>query len=182
RGRLGRSGAGVGPLTVERATALGLEGLAGGGSAARDDLRRSDEDYEALAVEWPSLDAKRSGDVAGRLSCAVDYLATRIAIAQRCLQDLPVESGTQSTQSTQSRAALTPPQSEHVISAAVEGSHGAVRLSATLTPAGTLRTLQLQTPGAATLAALPEICEGRLLAQVPAILASLDLCLECLDH
>jgi Ni,Fe-hydrogenase III large subunit len=42
--------------------------------------------------------------------------------------------------------------------------------------------LRLETPGAALIPALPEILEGGQLAQASLILASLDLCLECLDQ
>jgi ech hydrogenase subunit E len=175
RGLLGRAGAGAGLISAERAQALGLEGVAGCGSVARDDLRRSDSSYDDLGVEWPPLDAKRSGDVTGRVSCAVEDLAASVAIAQQCLHELP-------STTTEHANALTLPSGEHQLRAAVEGPHGPALLEATLSAASTLTGLRLETPGAATLAALPEVLEGRPLVQVPAILASLDLCLECLDH
>jgi ech hydrogenase subunit E len=178
RGLLGRAGAGAGLIAAERAQDLGLEGMAGWGSVARDDLRRSDSSYADLGVEWPPLDAKRSGDVTGRVSYAVEDLAASVAIAQQCLHELP----STTTERAEHASALTLPGGEHQLRAAVEGPHGAAILAATLSTASTLAGLRLETPGAATLAALPELLEGRPLAQVPAILASLDLCLECLDH
>jgi Ni,Fe-hydrogenase III large subunit len=176
QGALGRAGKGVAALSEERATALGLTGLAAYGSAAVSDLRRDERDtgYDELDVDWPALDVKSAGDIAGRLAGAVEEMATSLAIARKCLGQLPA--------SAEPSSSMKPLGRDARLSATIEGPHGPVTLSARQTATGTLADFHLETPAAATLAALPELLEGRQLGQVAATLASLDLCAECLDQ
>jgi Ni,Fe-hydrogenase III large subunit len=175
QGALGRTGKGMGALTEERARALGLRGPAGAGSYADEDARRTDEGYEALAVEWPSADQKRTGDVAARLAFAVEDLAASLALTQKCLAGLPAgESG--------AVRPLKLPTGDLSLQAVVEGPHGPVTLTATHSAASTLHDLRIETAAPAALAAVPEALEGKPLAHALPTLASLDLCLECLDQ
>ncbi len=175
QGSLGRTGKGMGVLTEERARALGLHGPAGAGSYADEDARRTDEGYEALAVEWPATDQKRTGDVAARLAFAAEDLASSLAITQKCLAGLPAgESG--------AARPLKLPTGDLALRGVVEGPHGPVTLTATHRAAGTLHDLRIETATPAALAALPEALEGKPLAHALPTLASLDLCLECLDQ
>jgi Ni,Fe-hydrogenase III large subunit len=177
QGLLGRAGKGVGRVSEERARALGLRGLAGAGSYPTDDLRATgdDGDYAELDVAWPSLDGKRTGDVAARLSCAVEDMATSLEIAKTCLNDLPAGEAT-------AALPLTLPAQSSSLRAAVEGPHGPATLTATRSAAGTLAAVRLDTPAQAVVDALPELLEGRPLAHALPTLASMDLCLECLDQ
>jgi Ni,Fe-hydrogenase III large subunit len=65
--------------------------------------------------------------------------------------------------------------------ATMEGPHGAVTATVTLSGDSTVQRLGLRRPGAALVAALPEVLEGQRLELVPMVLASLDLCMECAD-
>jgi NADH-quinone oxidoreductase subunit D len=177
QGPLGRAGKGVASLTEERARELGLQGVAAGGSYASADLRQTDNDsgYADLDIEWSSLDGKRSGDVAARLTCAVEDIATSLAIAKSCLNELPAGASDETKP-------LNLPDAARVVSASVEGPHGPVTLTATYSTASTLSDVRIETAATAALEALPSILEGRHISQALLILASLDLCLECLDE
>lgn len=180
QGALGRAGRGVATVAEERAAALGLAGLAARGSGAVSDLRREERDtgYDELDVDWPPSDAadagKPAGDVAARLASAVEDVATSLAIARQCLGLLPADA--------EPSASMKPLGRDTQLAATIEGPHGPVTLSARQTAAGKLEDFRLETPTTATLAALPELLEGRQLGQVAATLASLDLCAECLDQ
>ncbi len=175
QGRLGRAGKGVGRLSEERARELGLHGLAGAGSYATEDARETESGYAALGVDWPSLDGKRSGDVAARLTVAVEDIAISVSLAKACLGTLPAGDG-------DAARTLTLPGRALELQSAVEGPHGPVMLSFTRTPTGALGDLRIETTTPAVLDALPALLEGQTLAHALATLASLDLCLECLDQ
>ncbi len=175
QGPLGRAGKGVGRLSAESARELGIYGLAGAGSYATEDARQADSGYTGLDVEWPSLDDKRSGDVAGRLACAVEDIATSVALARACLGALPAGN-------SDLAIAFSMPSRPVDLHATVESPHGPVTLSATYAAAGTLGDLRIDTTAHAILDAVPTLLEGRPVAQALATLASLDLCLECLDQ
>ena len=175
QGPLGRAGKGVGRISDERAREYGLRGLAGAGSYATEDARQAESGYAALDVEWPSLDGKRSGDVAARLTVAVEDIATSVALAKACLGTLP-EGGANAAR------AISLPNGALALNATVEGPHGPVTVSLARSAAGALGDLHIETTAPALLDALPALLEGRTLAHALAILASLDLCLECLDQ
>lgn len=177
QGALGRAGKGVGVIAAERAEDLGLTGLAARGSRAVPDLRFTQKygAYADLSRKDTERDAERkidqSGDIAARLVCAVEDIATSLAFAQSCASALATSSAT---------AAGINAAGSSTGSARVEGPHGPIEATVTLA-GGTLASLELHEPGAENLAALPELLEGQSLAQIPALLASLDLCVECLD-
>lgn len=182
QGTLGRAGKGIATLSRETVEASSLNTLAAFGSRERVDLRgvRLYGGYADLDLDedvWSTQHDIFGGDVAARLAYAVEDMASAQSIAVACLDAL-AEAGD----------ILDEPQVVPTASinrhghAEVEGPHGPVSVGATLTSANCVSDLQLETPGAATVSALPAILEGQLLALVPLILASLDLCLECHDQ
>lgn len=178
QGALGRAGAGVGTISAERAEALRLTGIAAAGSRALADLRReqSAAGYSDLESEitWPEQPDQPAGDVAARLSYAVEDLATSAAIAQAALAGL--DDAVDAEPAPQLKGAAGEG------TARVEGPHGPVAVTVALADAEHVARLRLEPPGATLIPALPEILEGGQLAQASLILASLDLCLECLDQ
>lgn len=209
QGPLGRTTTGVGRITRRRAAAWGLTGVAACGAGLADatgDLRRRApyDGYRDVAIDWPDSSKARTtsadddaaegqvatqgsravgaanpngkrGDVADRMRCAVDDIALSVTIAQACLDALGDEPtlGTAPILVNQWRAGEG--------AATVEGPHGPVTVAVTLDAQGTIARLRLETPGRGLLAALPATLTERPVAHAPLILASLDLCLECLD-
>ncbi len=182
QGSLGRAGKGVATLSDATVEALGLHGLAAFGSRERADLRRMRlyGGYADLDLEddvWPMHHDVFDGDVAARLAYAVEEIASAQAIALACLDAL-AEAG----DIVDEPKALPSASISRQGHAEIEGPHGPVSVALTLTSAGSVSELQLETPAAATIPALPSILEGQSLALIPLILASLDLCLECHDQ
>lgn len=186
-GRIGAAGRGLGKLDAERVRALGLAGIVAGGAGLADDLRRTDRGdrysgYGDLALKWPAPAPTRPpgggavvGDVAARLSFVVDDMARSIAITLECLTELE---GADTAAVT-----YTPAQarSGREATATVEGPHGPVHVAVTLDAASRIEGLRLDTPCAATLAALSPLLAGQPMSLAPLLLASIDLCPECLD-
>jgi Ni,Fe-hydrogenase III large subunit len=173
RGPLGAIGVGLGVISEEQAQ--GLSGLAGRSAGNRQDVRESApyDGYVDLKHTWPSSTYK-TGDAAARLLCAAEDLTTSVAVAQACLAEL--EKGASATPAQGSGGAEAPGTGE----ATVEGPHGAVTVRATSDQQGAVKRLECETPGAALYALLPRILHGHNATQAPLILASLDLCAECL--
>jgi Ni,Fe-hydrogenase III large subunit len=180
KGPLGQLGTAVGKISPERAEAL--SGLAARGSLALADARRKqpNDGYADLRneIEWAESSTERAGDVAERLRCAVDDIEQSLAIirsASGALGDAPAAAG--SAKPAKAKAPVPGPKG----SARVETPHGSVEMTVTLASADRISALRIVPPGQALLAALPELLVGSKLTQVPLILASLDLCVECLD-
>lgn len=176
-GRLGRICRDLGPLNAERAAKLGLTGVAARGSRPIEDLRRA-RPYGAYGANTAALkvtDRKLGGDVAARLVCIIEDVGTSLSLAR------PVADELAAATLPAVRAAPGEAQPGAISLGAVEGPHGPIEVAVTLAGADSLAQLRLSAPGAATLAGLPELLEGRSLAQASVILASLDLCIECLD-
>ena len=173
RGPLGALGAGLGVVSEEQAQ--DLSGLAGRAAGNRQDVRESApyDGYVDLAHAWPSSTYK-TGDVAARLLCAAEDLTTSVAVAQSCLAELEKDADAAPDQGSASAEASGTGQ------ATVEGPHGAVTIRATRDQQGVVERLECETPGAALYALLPGILHGHNATQAPLILASLDLCAECL--
>lgn len=179
RGPLGRAGAAVGPVTREQATTLGLTGLTARAAGVENDVRR-DEPYGAyadLAIEWPAASAGLStaGDVAARLALAVNDLQSSTLICRQCLTTLANAEGTSLVEGRSGRSDGREGRS------AVEGSHGRVEVRVTLASGGAIELASLVVPGARLLDALPALLQGQSIGAVPMVLASLDLCMECID-
>lgn len=177
RGPVGQAARGAGTLSAARATALGLGGMAGGGSGAGADRRRDDPygGYNDLTISWPPAAVNASGDAVARLAYAVEDMATSVTIGRDCIAEL---AGATASAKPFDPAALP---AGREASATVEGPHGPVTVSVALTGGGRVERLRIETHCAAVLDALPELLEGRPLSQAPLILASADLCPECLD-
>jgi Ni,Fe-hydrogenase III large subunit len=173
RGPLGATVAGLGVISEEQAQ--GLSGLAGRAAGNRQDVRESAayDGYVDLAHTWPSSTYK-TGDAAARLLCAAEDLTTSVAVAQACLAELEKNSDDGSDQGSGGVETSGTGQ------ATVEGPHGAVTVRATRDQQGAVERLECETPGAALYALLPHILHGHNATQAPLILASLDLCAECL--
>jgi Ni,Fe-hydrogenase III large subunit len=173
RGPLGAVATGLGVISEEQAQ--GLSSLAGRAAGNRQDVRESAPyaGYVDLAHAWPSSTYK-TGDAAARLLCAAEDLTTSVAVAQACLAEL--EKGADDTPDTQSAKSDAPEMGQ----VTVEGPHGAVTIRAARDQQGAVERLECETPAAALYALLPRILHGHNATQAPLILASLDLCAECL--
>jgi Ni,Fe-hydrogenase III large subunit len=152
-GLIGRAGSHVGVISVEQIEAI---------------VPESDATY---AEYRPRL----AGDVTSRLTRAADDLIAGFARAQAALAGLD-----ETLEETPTAPAITSTSSP--VTTLVTGPHGPIRLGFDVTSEGNLHDLTLETPETLLVGALPQLLEGRLLSQVPLILASLDLCVECLDQ
>jgi membrane-bound hydrogenase subunit alpha len=173
RGPLGEAAAGMGVVSEKQAQ--DLSGLAGRAAGSRQDIRESApyDGYVDLAHAWPSSTYK-TGDAAARLLCAAEDLTTSVAVAQACLAEL--EKGADDAPKEGSARS----DAQGVGLAMVEGPHGAVTIRAARDQQGAVERLECVTPGAALYGLLPQILHGHNAMQAPLILASLDLCAECL--
>ena len=180
KGSLGRALRSAGPISAERAEALGLTGLAARGSRILPDLRTTTPyaGYSDVTIPAPPSPDTLKGDVASRLAVAVDDISRSLTIALTCVESL-ISGGV-----SRSPGAASGQATGRDGAGAVEGPHGPVAAAVTLAgdaAALAVARVRLEPPGAANLAALPALLEGQPLAQAPVILAGLDLCLECLD-
>lgn len=180
-GPLAIAGKGAGILSAERAKALGLTGIAAAGSYEAEDLRRA-RPYGAYAGMSALLEGgarSRGGDAAARLVCIVEDLAISLALVREAAVAIDGAAPGAPAKASGTR----PAAAGAVVSEAVEGPHGPVEVAATLSgDGGALAQLRLATPGTAALvAALPELLEGCRLSQAAVVVASLDLCVECVD-
>jgi Ni,Fe-hydrogenase III large subunit len=192
-GPLSRRGAKIGAIGQEAAEDLQLTGLVARASEAEVTDLRAVAPYDAyeqvadLLEEEDPLFASGTlvqGDVASRVRVAVADLRQSLRLAANILDDLP---------EGQERETFPPVVPPGEISASVEGPHGretitlqlgapdASRPVDTRTP-GWLSTMELSTPSAANSGALPIALIEEQLGDVPLILASLDLCIACIDR
>jgi Ni,Fe-hydrogenase III large subunit len=189
-GSLGRTGNGIGIISDEQARAIGLEGVARSGSSEVSDLRATKpyaayadyqaelgKDTESDQASSDSAGGKHAGDVTSRLNAVAADLLVSHAIAHKAVSKLQEEAGDSKPPVT-----VAVPLEDVSASSAVEGPHGPVSLGYTYTRAGVITELMLETPAGRLVQALPHLLEGRLLPQVPLILASLDPCIECIDQ
>lgn len=177
-GRLGTLGATRAAIPALQATRLGLGGIAAAalGSAADERRLHPSEGYAHLDLRWPDPEAA-AGDLAARLRACVGDLAFSHHVALSALQALRAPTEAKVVAS----AELPTPRAAAPGHAQVEGPHGPVEVSLVVRPDGMVTDVELSTPAERVLAALPIVLEGARLTRVPAILASLDLCIECID-
>jgi Ni,Fe-hydrogenase III large subunit len=139
----------------------------------------SAEQLEAIVPEsdatYTEYRAQLAGDVTSRLTRVADDLVACHGRAQAALAKL----GEHPEEPLVSPAIAS---ASSTVTGMVSGPHGPIRLSFHLASDGTLHELSLETPEKYLVGALPQLLEGRLLLQVPLILTSLDLCVECLDQ
>ncbi len=198
-GQLGRSGVRIGIITEEQVNSLGLGGLAARGSSRQSDLRVTqpyagysdyaakfsgdkDDEGEEEAGTGQSQGSKPAGDVTARLSCAASDLIQSYGVAQAAISRLVDEPQGPTANEPELATELAAPAKNYSAASSVEGPHGMVSIRFSYTNAGVISGLALETPGARLVQALPQLLDGRLLPQLPLILASLDLCIECLDQ
>lgn len=174
-GRLERLGAGLAVIPATKATHLRLGGLAAAALGGAEDERRlrPTEGYAHVDARWPDPE-ETPGDLAARLRACVEDLAFSHSIARMALQAL-------SDADVVAPAAVPPPDAPATGHARVEGPHGPVDVSLVVRPDLVVTEVEVHTPAERVLAALPIALEGARLERVPAILASLDLCPECVD-
>lgn len=180
RGPLGRAGAGVGRITHDRARDFGMTGMAARGSGDETDLRRDApySGYADVAFEWQTTGdvPPPAGDVSARMAATVADLATSYRLALDLLEAIP---GADDTSLVDGRTKVTGAREGN---GTVEGPHGPVEATITVSPAGTVDHLSLRSSGpSALVVALPEILAGQPVGLAPLVLASLDLCVECVD-
>ena len=176
RGTLGRLGIDVGRLAVEQAREQRVSSVAAHAAGVMADLRR-DAPYGGYAlaqIEWPETEtAARRGDMAERCAVAVEdiTLSVRLADALRdALLDATDKAGSRGASST------------HSGSAKLEAPHGVVEAFVGTAADGSVAGFRLNTPDSDTAAILSSLLEGSPIETAGAIIASLDLCVECLDH
>jgi Ni,Fe-hydrogenase III large subunit len=177
RGVLGRLGADLGSLTEQQAREQHVSSVAARAAGVASDLRRDAPSggYAIANLDWPDAEAgERKGDVAARCAVAAEDLATSVHVAGALLRALP--------------DANTAPDAKSARAAAKSGSvrleapHGVVEVSASTAADGRIASFHLDAPGRDSLAVLPIVLEGQPVTASVLILASLDLCVECLDQ
>lgn len=168
---------------------LGLTGLLA--RAADSDTRdmRLEAPYDAYRAHQELLMASTenmaqlTGDVASRLRLAAAEIRQSMQLITALLEDLP-----DGQERSTFPAVLNPGEA----SASVEGPHGRDTVTAQVgvtggkpvntEQPGWLSALSLQTASAANIGALPLALDRQRLSDVPLILASLDLCIACVDR
>ena len=173
-GPLGRAGAGLGGVSGERVLALGIHGLVTQGVAAADDLRRTRPygGYADVSIEWPAHGATLS-DAAARLRSCMNEIDTSRHLARQCLELLQDEWQDEPPVLLEFEGAIEQTQ------ASVQGPHGPVTGALGLDERLRVTGVQLDVPGRRLLAAVPALLLGHSVREVPILLASLDLCTEC---
>lgn len=176
-GPLGRLGAGVGLIGSEQVAEFHLGGLAATGSSARSDLRQTNPyaGYADLQVEWPGV-AQDTGDVAARARAAVEDVATSLTLARACFSAL----GGVALEDPVEVPGLA--DDEMAAEATIEGVHGRVTVSCALSSDMHVGQLEILTAALDLFDSLEGLVAGRPFAHIPAFLASLDLCMECVDQ
>jgi Ni,Fe-hydrogenase III large subunit len=178
RGVLGKLGADVGRLTQEQAHDRRISSVAARAAGVTDDLRRDAPygGYALATVDWPdATEGARKGDVAARCAVAAHDLAASVVAAGallRALDDASDASGATKRAAASAKAG----------SAKLEAPHGIVDVFAGVAADGTVASFRLNTPGPESLAVLPMVLEGQPVGASALIIASLDICVECLDH
>jgi Ni,Fe-hydrogenase III large subunit len=186
----------MGAISTDQAQTIGLSGLAARGSGVETDLRMTkpyaaygqyqvqllggEAQEEGRARTVPEGERKVAGDVTSRLTAAAADLVSSHSIAQAAISQLTTEPD----EPAAAPAELPALAEKSSVTSSVECPHGPVSIAFRFSGdagTGVMSDLELQTPGAILVEALPQLLEGRLLLQVPLILASLDLCIECLD-
>jgi Ni,Fe-hydrogenase III large subunit len=186
RGPLANRSKMLAAFTTASATDLGLSGLLLRATGAEDDVR-IDAPYDAYAdqakllTSYENRPGQLSGDISSRAQLALAETQTSLRIILNILEDLPAG---------QEQATFSMNPAPGVARATIEGPHGRETLVATLggtdqrldlTKPGWLTALDLRTPSAVNIGIVPIILNALTLRDVPLALASLDLCVACVD-
>jgi Ni,Fe-hydrogenase III large subunit len=179
---------GVGKVTSTAVEDLRISGLVARGSGTEDDLRLAAPycAYRLLAddLATDAGDIKTlTGDVASRLRLAQREIRQSMHAITTLLDDLPTG---------QDRATFPTTLPFGSAEAQVEGPHGretvAVRVGTeggrvmALAEPGWLTELRITPPSVANIGLIPIVLPRQRLSDVPLILASLDLCVACVDR
>lgn len=188
QGSIVRRMLGVGKVTTAAVQDLRITGLVARGSGVEDDVRLTEPycAYRLLADELTedAGDIKAlTGDVASRLRLAQREIRQCMHAMATLLDDLPTG---------QDRATFPTALTFGSAEAQVEGPHGretvAVRVGTegskpvVLAEPGWLAELRITPPSAANVGLIPIVLPRQRLGDVPLILASLDLCVACVDR
>jgi Ni,Fe-hydrogenase III large subunit len=188
QGAMVRRMVGMGKVTTAAVDDLGISGLVARGSGVEDDLRLA-MPYCAYRLLADGLTADGGdikalvGDVASRLRLALHEIRQSMHAIAMLLDDLPTG---------QDRATFPTTLTFGSAEAQVEGPHGretvAVRVgieggkAVTLAEPGWLTELRITPPSVANAGLIPIVLPRQRLSEVPLILASLDLCVACVDR
>lgn len=189
-GPLTRRATGTGKISHATAEELGLTGLVLRATGSDVDVRLATpyegyDQFTDILIATDGAPQHLVGDVASRVQLALAELRLSLRLMLGILDDLP---------DGQERATFPTmlPPGEAV--AAVEGPHGRETVTLTLdanmsggqradlSSPGWLQALIIQTPSATNSSIVPIVLNKQPLADVPLVLASLDLCLACVDQ
>jgi Ni,Fe-hydrogenase III large subunit len=188
-GMLMRRMKGRGVISSDTVADLGLTGLLARATGTTADMRSTDayEYYDQIADILTSEEANPTdlnGDVASRVQLALADLHTSLNCIVEIVTDLPDGQGHEPFPTI-----LVPA----TISSQIEGPHGQEHISLELganstggqrtdpSQSGWISVCTLTTPSSANIGIVPIILNGTSLNEVPLILASLDICVACVD-
>ncbi|MGH2388789.1 MAG: NADH dehydrogenase (quinone) subunit D [Chloroflexota bacterium] len=190
---------GVGVISAQEAVEWGLNGPSLRGSGVNRDLRRQEPYlvYDQLKFNVP---VRTEGDCYARYLVRIDELRETQQIVVQCLDNLP-----DGPIRSDDRKVVPPPKSElansmeaviHHFKLLTEGLHPPIgeAYQAIESPRGELgfylvsdgsnrpRRCHVRAPSFANLQALPRLCRGHLVADVVAIIGSIDIVLGEIDR
>jgi ech hydrogenase subunit E len=159
-------------LSEEQARQLKLTGPAARASGLNDDARRQSP-YDAYAdLKLPERETRAAGDTAARMAARMAEMRASIELTEQLLKELP-------------DGVLAQPFPDKVPSgeaeALVEGPQGRETWQVQSNGSDHLAAVTITTASQRNLAAVPLVLEGQHLRDALLILASLDLCIACID-
>ena len=191
----------IGVVSIEQAQALGFSGVMVRGSGWAWDLRRA-QPYEIYSDLDFKIPVGKNGDCYDRYLCRMEEMRESVKIIRQCVAELEKTNG----EDVMTRAKIGPPKRgdmktsmealihhfklytegfkvpEGEIYAAVEAPKG--EFGVYLVSDGTNRPYRakIRAPGFPHLAAMDHLCRGHQLADVSAILGSLDIVFGEIDR
>ncbi|MFN3615524.1 MAG: NADH-quinone oxidoreductase subunit D [Rubrimonas sp.] len=191
----------IGVVSIEEAQALGFSGVMVRGSGWAWDLRRA-QPYECYSEMKFQIPVGKNGDCYDRYLCRMEEMRESVKIIKQCIEKLEACKG----EDVMTRAKVGPPKRgdmktsmealihhfklytegfrvpEGEVYAAVEAPKG--EFGVYLVADGTNRPYRakLRAPGFNHLAAMDHLCRGHQLADVSAILGSLDIVFGEIDR
>ncbi len=170
--RMQRRTHGMAVLSEEQARRRELTGPAAQASGLDDDTRRQ-RPYDAYAdLKLPERETRAAGDTAARMAARMAEMHASVNLAEQLLKELPDGALAQPFPDT-------PPSGE--AEAAVEGPQGRETWQVQSDGSDHLAAVTITTASQRNLAAVPLALEGQQLRDALLILASLDLCIACID-
>jgi len=190
---------GVGVITPERAISYGVSGPSLRGSNVNLDLRRDDPYLVYDRVEF-DVPVGKHGDVFDRYAVRIEEMRQSRRIIQQCLRDLPggpvkidnhkVILPAREKIKTSMEAlihhflliseGIKVPEGE--VYSAIEAPKGELGFYVVADGTGHPVRMRIRSPSFANVSALPEMCQGAMIADVVAIIGSIDLVLGDCDR